>query len=131
MELIEATDVENVSVVHHINQALRAHKLDPSLVPAAAVAARLLSQQASTRKASKIIKETWILSPHPELAEAFIKRLFSDALSKCPEDMKFFVERIDKDAVQRLEAILKTDFLRVTYTEAIEILKNSNPNKKK
>ncbi|OYU72057.1 MAG: heme biosynthesis protein HemY, partial [Alphaproteobacteria bacterium PA3] len=49
--------------------ALRAHKLDPALVPAALVAARVLITQASTRKASKMLKETWILSPHPDLAD--------------------------------------------------------------
>lgn len=49
--------------------ALKAHKLDPALVPAALVAARVLITQASTRKASKILKETWVLSPHPDLAE--------------------------------------------------------------
>jgi HemY protein len=49
--------------------ALKAHKLDPSLVPAALVAARVLISQASTRKASKILKETWIVSPHPDIAE--------------------------------------------------------------
>ncbi len=49
--------------------ALKAHKLDPALVPAALVAARVLISQASTRKASKILKETWVLSPHPDLAD--------------------------------------------------------------
>jgi HemY protein len=49
--------------------ALKAHKLDPSLVPAALVAARVLISQASTRKASKILKETWVVSPHPDIAE--------------------------------------------------------------
>lgn len=49
--------------------ALKAHKLDPALVPAALVAARVLVSQASTRKATKILKETWALSPHPDLAE--------------------------------------------------------------
>ncbi|MCA3555747.1 heme biosynthesis HemY N-terminal domain-containing protein [Aestuariivirga sp.] len=52
-----------------LDAALRAHKLDPALAPAAAVAARVLVTQASTRKASRILKETWLLSPHPELAE--------------------------------------------------------------
>ena len=49
--------------------ALKAHKLDPALVPAALVAARVMVTQASTRKASKILKETWVLSPHPDLAD--------------------------------------------------------------
>jgi HemY protein len=49
--------------------ALKALKLDPALVPAAAVAARVLVTQASQRKAARIIRECWALSPHPELAD--------------------------------------------------------------
>ena len=52
-----------------LDLALKAHKLDPALVPAALVAARVLISQASTRKASKILKETWLVSPHPDIAE--------------------------------------------------------------
>ena len=52
-----------------LDLALKAHKLDPALVPAALAAARVLISQASTRKASKILKETWLLSPHPNIAE--------------------------------------------------------------
>jgi HemY protein len=49
--------------------ALRAHKLDPALVPAAAVAARLHIRQGSARKAAKVLRATWALAPHPDLAE--------------------------------------------------------------
>lgn len=49
--------------------AQKAHKLDPGLVPAAVAAARLLSAQTSTRKASKILKEAWRRSPHPDIAD--------------------------------------------------------------
>src|SRR5262249_39056194 len=59
------------------------------------------------------------------LAEAFIKRLISDALTKCADDMKFFEERIDKECIKRAESVLKTSFLRVHYTEAMDILLNS------
>ena len=52
-----------------LDLALKAHKLDPALVPAALAAARVLISQVSTRKASKILKETWLLSPHPDIAE--------------------------------------------------------------
>lgn len=69
MMAAEALQLEDTDKPRALDFALRAHKLDPALVPAAVVAARVLVTQASTRKASKIIKETWILSPHPELAE--------------------------------------------------------------
>ncbi len=51
--------------------ALKAHKLDPSLVPAALIAARQISAGGSLRKASRIIEKTWKLSPHPELAATY------------------------------------------------------------
>lgn len=64
----EALKLEESDKPRALELALKAHKLDPSLVPAALVAARVLVSQASTRKASKILKESWALSPHPDLA---------------------------------------------------------------
>jgi len=52
------------------------------------------------------------------LAEAFIKRIVRDALERCPDDMQFFEERIEKGLLQRLQKVLSSDFLRVPYTEA-------------
>ncbi len=49
--------------------ALKAHKLDVGLVPAALVAARIYASQNAPRKATKIIRETWGHTPHPDLAE--------------------------------------------------------------
>jgi len=51
--------------------ALRAHKLDPSLVPAAVIAARHATKSGSMRKAARIVEQTWNLTPHPDLAEAY------------------------------------------------------------
>ena len=65
----QAMSVEDSNKARALDLALKAHKLDPALVPAAAVAARVLVSQVSQRKAGKIIKETWALSPHPEVAE--------------------------------------------------------------
>ena len=52
-----------------LSLALRAHKLDVSLVPAALVAARIYASQGNPRKAAKIIRATWEQAPHPDLAE--------------------------------------------------------------
>jgi asparaginyl-tRNA synthetase len=80
------------------------------------------------------LAEFWMIEPemafydlndNMSLAEAFIKRIIKDALDRCPDDMKFFQERIDKDILTRLDGILKSDFLRVPYTEAIDILQKS------
>lgn len=65
----QALALEDGNRMQALDMALKAHKLDPSLVPAALVAARVLITQASQRKAAKIIRETWILSPHPDLAD--------------------------------------------------------------
>jgi asparaginyl-tRNA synthetase len=46
-------------------------------------------------------------------------------LERCPEDMKFFAERIDKTALETLENIVSHEFLRLSYTEAIDILQKS------
>lgn len=51
--------------------ALEAHKLAPDLVPAATVAARLLSRHGDIRRASRVLEATWKLSPHPEIADAY------------------------------------------------------------
>ncbi len=90
--------------------------------------------RAENSNTSRHLAEFWMIEPemafydladNMTLAEAFIKRIIRDTLERCGDDMKFFVERIDKEAIQRLEAILKTDFLRVSYTEAVDILEKS------
>ena len=52
-----------------LDLASRAHKLDPALVPAALVAARLLAADGSQRKASRVLRDAWSRSPHPDIAE--------------------------------------------------------------
>ncbi len=90
--------------------------------------------RAENSNTSRHLAEFWMIEPemafydlydNMDLAEAFIKRLITDALNKCGEDMKFFQERIDKDCLTRAEGLLKNSFLRITYTEAIDILLKS------
>lgn len=80
------------------------------------------------------LAEFWMVEPemaffdltdNMTLAETFLKRIIRDALEKCPEDMKFFAERIDKDVFSRLEDVLQKPFLRVSYTEAVDVLTKS------
>lgn len=52
-----------------LESALRAHRLDASLVPAAVVAARLHIRNGAARKAAKVLRATWEKSPHPDIAE--------------------------------------------------------------
>jgi asparaginyl-tRNA synthetase len=65
------------------------------------------------------------LSDNMALAEAFLKRIVKDVLERCPEDMQFFKDRIEPTAVDRLRAILDSEFVRLPYTEAVTILQES------
>jgi HemY protein len=62
---VEDTDRDSAK-----NFALEAHKLAPTLVPAAALAGRLLAEGGQQRKASRVIDKAWRANPHPELAQA-------------------------------------------------------------
>lgn len=56
------------------------------------------------------------------LARDMIKSVLSEVLGKCPDEMRFFNDFYDKTLLERLGAIVASDFAKVTYTEAIEIL---------
>ena len=75
--------------------------------------------------------EFWMIEPEiafadlkddMELAEEMMKYLISYVLEHAPEEMAFFNEFVDKNLFSRLENILNSDFGRITYTEAIELL---------
>src|SRR5262245_59559187 len=80
------------------------------------------------------LAEFWMIEPemafyeltdNMDLAEAFLKRIFRDVLERCGEDMKFFAERIDPTALSTLEGIVHSEFVRLPYTEAVELLQKS------
>ncbi|MEN6556678.1 MAG: asparagine--tRNA ligase [Thermoguttaceae bacterium] len=80
------------------------------------------------------LAEFWMIEPEMafcdlwgdmELAEGLLKRIFRDVLEQCPEDMQFFNQRIDPTVIETLEHILQSEFLRVSYTEAVAILETS------
>ncbi len=90
--------------------------------------------RAENSNTARHLAEFWMIEPemafydlqdNMTLAEAFIKRIIKDALTRCGEDMKFFQERIDKDILTRLEGIESSQFLRLPYTEAVAILQKS------
>lgn len=92
--------------------------------------------RAENSNTSRHLAEFWMIEPevafneltdNMDLAEAFLKRIFSDALSKCAEDMQFFNDRIDesKTLIDVLTGIVQSDFVRLPYTEGVEILKSS------
>ena len=80
------------------------------------------------------LSEFWMIEPemafydiddNMELAEEFVKYCISYALDKCREDIEFLAEHYDKGLIERLEGVLAQDFVRLTYTEGVEILEKS------
>ncbi len=78
--------------------------------------------------------EFWMIEPEiafadleddMELAEDMLKFIINYVLENAPEEMEFFNSFIDKGLIERLKGIVSSDFGRVTYTEAIEILEKS------
>ena len=91
--------------------------------------------RAENSNTSRHLAEFWMVEPevafnelpdNMDLAEAFLKRIFRDALENCAEDMQFFNDFVDetKTLIQRLQKIVESEFTRLPYTEAIEILKS-------
>lgn len=75
----QAQALEEEDSERSLSLALEAHGLAPSLVPAAAVAGRLLAARGNTPRAAKIMQKTWLKSPHPELATAYAYARIGDS----------------------------------------------------
>ncbi|MCI9614840.1 MAG: asparagine--tRNA ligase [Dorea sp.] len=60
------------------------------------------------------------------LAEAMLKYVINYVLEEAPEEMAFFNSFVDKGLLERLHNVVSSDFARVTYTEAVEILEKNN-----
>ena len=78
--------------------------------------------------------EFWMIEPEMafcdlegdmDIAEAMVKYIIQTVLDRCPAEMEFFNKFVDKGLLERLDNVLNNEFKRLTYTEAIEILKNS------
>lgn len=109
--------------------------------------------RAENSNTSRHLAEFWMIEPevafndldaNMDLAEDFIKHIIAYALEHCADDLEFLEERLFQDEKskpqaersdmklrEKLHFILDNNFKRVTYTEAIEILKRSKPNQKK
>ncbi|ATO33620.1 Asparagine--tRNA ligase [Dickeya dianthicola] len=89
--------------------------------------------RAENSNTSRHLAEFWMIEPEvafatlddvAALAENLLKFVFKAVLEERADDMKFFAERVDKDAVNRLERFVSADFAQVDYTDAITILEN-------
>jgi len=91
--------------------------------------------RAENSNTSRHLSEFWMIEPEiafadlqddADLAEDFLKYLFRAVMDECEDDMAFFAQRIDKQAIERLTSMIDADFERMEYTDAIEILKNAD-----
>ena len=89
--------------------------------------------RAENSNTSRHLAEFWMIEPevafadlsdNAQLAEDFLKYLFRTVLEECPDDMAFFAQRIDRQAISRLESLAESEFERMEYSEAIRILEN-------
>lgn len=66
------------------------------------------------------------LSDDMDLARDMIKYVISYVMENCPAEMEFFNSFVDKGLIERLKGVVESDFVRVTYTEAVKILEKNN-----
>jgi len=90
--------------------------------------------RAENSNTSRHLAEFWMIEPElafadlnddAALAEEFIKYLLRAVLDERADDMAFFAERIDKEAITRAQHIIQSPFERITYTDAITLLRDA------
>ena len=86
------------------------------------------------------LSEFWMIEPemsfydindNMQLAEDFVKFCLTWALENCKDDIQFLNDMFDKELIERINFVLANDFVRLTYTEGIEILEEAVRNGKK
>ena len=108
--------------------------------------------RAENSNTSRHLAEFWMIEPEMaffdlndniNLAEAFIKNIIKNIYVKCKKEILFLSDRLKKEEQnipknerseltldERINFVIKNNFVRITYSEAFEILKKSKPNKK-
>lgn len=90
--------------------------------------------RAENSNTTRHLAEFWMVEPempfyeltdNMDLAELFIKSIINDVLEQCSEDMEFFNKRIDKTVLETLENIRVHEFIRLSYTDAVALLRDS------
>src|ERR1041385_375395 len=90
--------------------------------------------RAENSNTSRHLAEFWMIEPEiafadlhddADLAESFLKYIFTAVLNERGDDMKFFAERVDKECITRLEKFVSSSFERMTYTDAVAALEKS------
>ena len=89
--------------------------------------------RAENSNTTRHLAEFWMVEPEiafadldddAALAEDFLQYLFKAVLERCPEDLAFFNQFIDKGCIERLEHVASKQFVRMDYSEAVKILQN-------
>ena len=90
--------------------------------------------RAENSNTSRHASEFWMIEPemafcdlkgNMDLAEEFVKYLIADARAHCPDEMELFGKFVDKELLARLDFVVDRPFQRITYAEAVELLKKS------
>src|SRR6266508_2249248 len=90
--------------------------------------------RAENSNTSRHASEFWMIEPemafcdlkgNMDLAEEFVKYLVADAREHCPDEMELFAKIVDKELLARLDFVVERPFQRITYAEAVELLKKS------
>jgi asparaginyl-tRNA synthetase len=90
--------------------------------------------RAENSNTSRHLAEFWMIEPeiafaalvdNADLAEALLKHIFATVLAERGDDMAFFEERIEKGVIAKLTGIVQSEFARMDYSEAIEVLERS------
>ncbi len=90
--------------------------------------------RAENSNTQRHLSEFWMIEPemafyditdNMDLAEEFVKYCIRYVLDHCRDDIEFLAEHYDKELIDRLEFVLHNDFVRLTYTEGVEILEKS------
>ena len=109
--------------------------------------------RAENSNTSRHLSEFWMIEPemafynlndNMDLAEKFVKSILNFILKNCQDDLNFLserllneektkpqIERSELNLIEKIKFVVKNDFIRVSYSDAFDILKNSNKNKKK
>ncbi|MFK5878664.1 MAG: asparagine--tRNA ligase [Flavobacteriaceae bacterium] len=109
--------------------------------------------RAENSNTTRHLAEFWMIEPevafndlkdNMDLGEDFIKKVIKDVLVKCKDDVEFLEQRLlqeekskpanqrsEMPLIEKLKFVSENDFIRLSYTEAYEILRNCKPNKKK
>ena len=90
--------------------------------------------RAENSHTSRHLAEFWMVEPeiafadlndNADLAEDLLQNVLKSVLDHCEDDMAFFQQRIDKEVINRIRAVIDNKFERMEYTEAVDILKKS------